>query len=129
LRAEHNVIPEETRMPLAYIAGLNAMAEVGRAEANARREAEACASAQAARERMTPLEDRLGRLLATIPREVQAEGLSLASLQASLRGRWRGNCHPGDLGTALRRLGFTRRRQWRDEAGFQALWYPKRVHR
>ncbi len=116
-------------MPLAYIAGLNAMIEGGRTEANARREAEACASAQAARERLTPLEDRLARLLATIPPEVLDEGLRLPTLQAALRGRWRGNCHPGDLGAALRKLGFTRQRRWRDEAGFQALWHPKRVHR
>src|ERR1700730_4751105 len=35
-------------------------------------------------------------LLATIPLDLQREGLSLSSLQASLRGRWRGNCHPGE---------------------------------
>ena len=35
------------------------------------------------------LEDRLTRLLATIPMEVQREGLSIAALQASLRGRRR----------------------------------------
>jgi hypothetical protein len=60
--------------------------------------------------RLTPLEDRLTRLLAAIPLDAQQrEGLSLAPLQASLRGRWRGNAHPG-LGAALRRLGFQRRR-------------------
>ena len=46
--------------------------------------------------------DRLARLLASIPVEVQREGLSLSSLQTSLRGRRRGNCHPGELGAALR---------------------------
>jgi hypothetical protein len=40
--------------------------------------------------------ERLTRLLATIPIEVQRKGLSLAALQASLRGRRRGRCHPGD---------------------------------
>jgi hypothetical protein len=79
---------------------------------------------QAARERLTPLEERLARLLATIPIEVQREGHSLASLQASLRGRWRGLCHPGELGTALRKLGFTRERRWHVSTGFRALWYP-----
>jgi hypothetical protein len=82
------------------------------------------ANLQAARERLTPLEDRLARLLATIPIEIQREGLSLSSLQTSLRGRWRGNCHPGELGSALRRLGFKRERRWYDEGGFRALWYP-----
>ncbi len=34
------------------------------------------AKAEAVRERLTPLEERLTRLLATIPIEVQCEGLS-----------------------------------------------------
>jgi hypothetical protein len=54
----------------------------------------------------------VARSLKTVPAEIQREGLSLASLQASLRGRWRGNCHPGELGSALRKLGFTRQRRW-----------------
>jgi hypothetical protein len=62
--------------------------------------------------------------MATIPIEVQREGLSIAALQASLRGRRRGNCHPGELGAALRRLGFERRRNWGAGAdGFRAVWY------
>ena len=71
--------------------------------------------------RLTPLEDRLTRLLATIPLDAQREGLSLAALQASLRGRRRGNCHPGELGAALRRLGFERRRDWSGVDGFRAV--------
>jgi hypothetical protein len=106
----------------AYIAALNAAAERERAQHS---EKERVAT-QAARERLTPLEERLSRLLATIPRAIQREGLSLVSLQASLRGRWRGNCHPGELGMALRKLGFKRERRWHDEGGFQALWYPAR---
>src|SRR6202035_2077740 len=54
----------------------------------------------------------------------EREGLSLASLQALLRGRWRGNCHPGELGTALRKLGFKRELRWHCGSGFGALWYP-----
>ena len=102
----------------AYISRLNASvkAEAGvRAEQRER-------DKEAARERLSPLEDRLRRLLATIPAEVQREGLSLAELQKSLRGRWRGNCHPGELGVALRKLGFARRRSWNARVGFRALW-------
>jgi hypothetical protein len=104
----------------AYIAQLNAAVAIEQAQ---RAELELAAT-KAARERLTPLEERLSRLLATIPVEVRREGLSLASLQASLRGRWRGACHPGELGTALRKLGFKRERRWHDGAGFYALWYP-----
>ncbi len=53
------------------------------------------------RERLTPLDERLARLLATIPIEVRHEGLSLATLQPSLRGRWRGNCPRASLGVHL----------------------------
>jgi hypothetical protein len=106
----------------AYIAELNAAVEREHAEQQKARDEEARANIQAARERLTPVEERLARLLATIPMELQREGLSLTSLQTSLRGRWRGNCHPGELGTALRKLGFARQRQWRGVNGFQAVW-------
>jgi hypothetical protein len=72
----------ECRTP-AYIQQLNAGIERDRAQ---RAEKERAVQ-QAARERLTPLQERLSRLLATIPIEVQCEGLSLSSLQASLRGR------------------------------------------
>jgi hypothetical protein len=75
------------------------------------------------RERLTPLQDRLVRLLATIPAEVLGEGVSLAALQAGLKGRWRGSCHPGELGAALRKAGFVRRRKWTDDDGFRSLWF------
>lgn len=89
-----------------------------------RKEEKRAAKLGAARERLTPLDDRLARLLATIPEEMKRdEGLSLPTLQKSLRGRWRGNCHPGELGEALRRLGFKRQRHWRDGAPLPVRWY------
>ena len=106
----------------AYIRQLIAEA----AAEEARREEKKRAEIQAVRERFTPLEERLGRLLATVPMGIQREGLSLSTLQASLRGRWRGNCHPGDLGAALRKAGFKRERRWHGDGGFKALWYPIR---
>jgi hypothetical protein len=113
-------------MMLHYAAQLKKRGEENRAKHQAERDEKARAETEAARVRLTPLEDRLTRLLATIPLDVQHEGLSLSSLQASLRGRSRGNCHPGELGAALRRLGFERRRNWRGDAGgFRALWYRK----
>ncbi len=81
------------------------------------------AAAQAARENLVSLEVQLSRLLAVIPREVLEEGLSLLALQAQLRGRKRGSCDPGELGDALRKLGFERRRRWSGAAGFQAVWH------
>jgi hypothetical protein len=103
----------------AYIRRLE---EEAAAERQARQAEKERAAAQIARDRLAPLEQRLARLLSTIPLEVQLEGLSLPALQASLRGRHRGNCHPGELGRALRKLGFSRERRWRSDAGFSAVW-------
>lgn len=105
-----------------WISQLEASAKADRDKRQAARDEKTRAEAEAARVRLTPLEDRLTRLLATIPIEVQREGLSLSALQASLRGRWRRNAHPGDVGKALRRLGFERRRNWRGTDGFRAIW-------
>jgi hypothetical protein len=103
----------------AYLAELHRMTD----EINACHAEQQSEVVQATRERLTPLEDRLARVLATIPPTLQCEGLSLASLQAALKGRWRGHCHPGELGAALRKLGFERTRQWRGTTGFRAVWH------
>jgi hypothetical protein len=50
------------------------------------------------------------------------EDTSKFSDVGSLRGRWRGNAHPGEVGAAVRKLGFERRRNWRGADGFRALW-------
>jgi hypothetical protein len=107
-----------------YIQQLNAAIAAKQKERARQREESERAATVAARERLTPLEDRLGRLLAAIPIEIQIEGLSLASLQTSLHGRRRGNCHPGELGNALRKLGFKVERRWRGDGGFKAMWFP-----
>ncbi len=88
------------------------------------REAEVKATRVEWAERLTPLEERLKKLLSDMPEEVIAQGLSLDSLRRLLAGKWRGNCHPGELGAALRKLGYVRRRNWSDaEGGFRAKWY------
>jgi hypothetical protein len=112
-------------MMLHFVAQLKADAEARRAKRQAERDEKGRAEAEAARERLTPLHERLARLLATIPPEVQREGLSLTTLQGQLRARGRGHsrCHAGELGEALRRAGYVRERRWRGDAkGFCALW-------
>ena len=74
-------------------------------------------------ERLTPLEDRLAKLLSQMPEDVKTKGLALNDLRRLLSGKWRGNCHPGELGAALRKLGYVRSRNWSDtEGGFKARW-------
>ena len=109
----------------AYIAGLRAAAERASAEAQQIRDQQHRAEIDAARLRLTPLEDRLARLLATIPIGLQREGLALESLQVQLRGRKGGVAHCGEIGAALRQLGFERRRSWRGSEGFRAVWRKK----
>ena len=79
---------------------------------------------------LTPLRTRLIKLLDDIPRSEQRQGLSLLELQARLRGRKGGLPHIGELGAAIRRLGWQRRRRWSNEdAAFASLWYPKDPNR
>lgn len=77
---------------------------------------------------LAPLHTRLKKLLDTLPLSEQNKGLSLLGIQARLRGRKKnGLAHVGELGAALRRLGWHRRRAWSDEAtSFASLWYPKK---
>ena len=109
-----------------YIRQLQAEAEAGRARQAEQTILNRTAEADAARDRMTPLPDRLRHLLATIPAEVQRGGLSLPALSTMLRGRRGRRCSSGELGTALRSLGWKRERCWRgsDDGGFSALWHP-----
>ena len=75
-------------------------------------------------ERLTPLEERLAKLLASIPSEIKDQGISLPTIRNMLAGKWRGKCHPGELGAALRKLGYERRRNWSKRTqSFSALWF------
>jgi hypothetical protein len=101
----------------SYLNELNAHVEEQHAVTQARQEAKAA--------RRTLLDDRLARLLSAISPDVQAAGLSIVELQVMLRprGSERSCCTAGQLGDALRRLGFVRERRWRDSrSSFRALW-------
>ena len=109
-----------------YIKTLNHGLRADQARQVAAVEVNRIAEATSARDRLVPLDVRLRRLLATVPAEVQREGLSLPTLVTSLKGRRGGTCHTGELGKALRQLGWTRTRCWRggEAGGFSARWYP-----
>ena len=109
-----------------YIKMLNDALEADQARRAAEVELNRAAEATSARDRLVPLDVRLRRMLATIPVKVQREGLSLPTLVTSLKGRRGGICHTGELGRALRQLGWTRKRCWRggEAGGFSALWHP-----
>ena len=107
-----------------YMDSVRAQCEANIANKLANREASKQQTEAEWQERLTPLEERLAKLLATIPPEIKNQGLSLPAIRTMLAGKWRGKCHPGELGAALRRLGFQRRRNWSDGTqSFSALWF------
>jgi len=106
----------------AYIKQLQAEAAAQQAKDELARADQTRAAAKTARERLTPLETRVARLLEDIPAELQREGLSLPSLQAALRGRQGGKASAGEIGEVLRRLAFVRERRWHGHDGFRAVW-------
>ena len=109
---------------VCYLEQVQAESNRVSAARDAAREAEARTIRTEWADRLTPLEDRVKKLLAEMPDEVLAEGLSLDAIRRLLAGKWRGNCHPGELGTALRKLGYVRHRDWSDiEGGFRAKWF------
>jgi len=125
-RLTGRISPQEASLK-AYIDQLNRAVDTENRRREVQRAAQAEAAANAAREMLSPLEVRVARLLAEMPPEVKGEGLSLLALQNRLRGRGRGHsrCHVGELGDAMRRLGFRRERRWRRGMdGFKALWFP-----
>jgi hypothetical protein len=53
---------------------------------------------------------------------VDAVKQSVSCNPAAPCARWRGNAYPGELGAAIRQLGFNRERRRHDEGGFLAAW-------
>ncbi len=73
----------------------------------------------------THLVDRLERLLNSLPDNEISIPRPLEWFRIRLRGRGGKGAHPGELGAALRKLGWTRKRSWRQASeGFQSLWFP-----
>src|SRR5579872_6498653 len=109
----------------SYIRELNKAVERDRAELEAKKQEREKDRA----ERFAPLEIRLAKFLSTIPEARRQEGLSIAELQPRLVGRHRGHARSGDIGAAMRKLGYIRVRCWHrssqhGDSGFRALWYP-----
>ncbi|KHO53300.1 MAG: hypothetical protein QT04_C0006G0006 [archaeon GW2011_AR11] len=75
---------------------------------------------------LTPLLDRLKRVIDSLTLPQRQQGLPLEFYRERLLGRQSGRkVHAGELGAALRKLGYIRRRGWcESENGFRALWWP-----
>ena len=77
---------------------------------------------------LTPLLDRLKKLVESLTPAQRQQGLPLEYFRERLLGRQAGRkVHAGELGAALRKLGFVRKRGWSvSENGFRALWWPSK---
>lgn len=76
---------------------------------------------------LTPLLDRLKKLIESLPPAQRQQGLSLEFYRERVQGRQAGRkAHAGELGAALRKLGYVRRRAWckSEGGGFKATWWP-----
>lgn len=75
---------------------------------------------------LTPLVQRLKKFIENLPADLRIQPQPLEFFRQGLRGRQLGNsAHAGELGAALRKLGYIRRRGWcESEGGFRALWWP-----
>ena len=107
---------------MSYIDQLKA--DTAKAEAARQREVEARVKRKHTDPRLTknwkPLAEQVARLWLGLPRDLRTRPVVIPQLIPQLRGRY--NRHPsaGDLGIALRSLGFTR---IRDSSG-RRLWLP-----
>lgn len=76
-------------------------------------------------QRGMPLHDRLKRLIAAMPETERTKPRPLEFFAERLRGRQRLTPHRGELASALRALGWTRKRCWHEsEDGFRSYWHP-----
>jgi len=110
---------------IAYIKWLTEASDKANEERQIEREAKRLAVLEAEAKRLKPIDLQLAEVLAGIPDENQRQGLELAQLQIQTHGRserrpTRGNI--GEVGQALRRMGYQRRRITTD-AGYVARWF------
>jgi len=73
----------------------------------------------------TPMKERVAKLVNDLPEEIKKEGLSLEYLRSRLSGVTKGKHARADaVGTALRQLGWQRKRYWKQNCeGFQSRWF------
>jgi hypothetical protein len=74
---------------------------------------------------LSPVGERLRRLLDGIPETEQACGLRFEDLRRRLAGKYGRTARHDEVADALRALGWARVRDWRDvDGGFRSAWFP-----
>lgn len=84
--------------------------------------------AQKAR-RALGVDERVRRIVATLPDHLKGQPLQIGYFRERMGSKWRpgGRAHLGEIGGALTRLGWTRRRVWKSDqfsGRYPAVWFP-----
>lgn len=104
--------------PEGYIRQLRAMAEAVRQDHAARQRPHA-------RLRTTvPLRTQITELMSSLPPAQRSRPWAIVDLQGRLQGRYQDRPGLGDLGLALRSLGWVRVRDWTNSGGGRRFWRP-----
>jgi hypothetical protein len=69
-----------------------------------------------------PLTDQINALMRSLPPAQRDRPWSVAELVARLNGRFKARPSHGDVGVALRALGWTRTRDWSHDGGGRRVW-------
>lgn len=96
-----------------------------RQELIAIRESVQCAPDRPASTRVqceVPLTEQINALMRSLPPAQRDRPWSVAELVVRLHGRFKARPSCGDVGLALRRLGWTRTRDWTAQGGGRRVW-------
>ena len=70
----------------------------------------------------TPLTDQINGLMRSLPPAQRDRYWSMDDLTARLQGRYNARPCAGEVGQALRQLGWTQRRDWSQDGGGRRVW-------
>ena len=75
------------------------------------------------------VDERVRRLISALPDNLKGQPLPISYFIERMGAKWRpgGRAHAGEVGGALTRLGWTRRRMWRSQTfhgRYPAAWFP-----
>lgn len=75
-----------------------------------------------------PLTDQITNLMRSLPPAQRDRPWSVAELAARLNGRFKARPSHGDVGVALRALGWTRTRDWTADGGGRRVWHAQKIY-
>lgn len=71
---------------------------------------------------LKPLTEQITELMLSLPPSQRNRPWSIVDLQGRLQGRYKDRPSLGNIGDALRALGWTQRREWTQDGGNRRVW-------